>query len=331
MGDGSVQLTTDVYLEPVTISNHKAWPQGADGPIPVRRVAFASEVFLFLGTDNMTFFKMTDTKWNGTRARDVAFEDVYNLDLLDVTFDLEQTSGVIERFNFNGTETETKTLGAKGSGTKWTIGNLLGLSLDKQDGQVAIYPEYVYTIAGGYGGFLIATNVSTVWVQQLLLSNDTGKVVKSIVKNVSLADAGLSWEWVTEVDVDVVPIITIDSNELYIFDDPQNETVSAGELGREGDEGLAAFDEVGAKCARWLSDEQGVTRKERQNKWKRLLVAHDNNNDTIPRFVPYPRFAYSRPEEAAQNALPSYYLNQNERTPYVCTELNSEGKKMLEY
>lgn len=155
--------------------------------------------------------------------------------------------------------------------------------------------------------------------------------MKSIVKNVSLADAGLSWEWVTEVDVDVVPIITIDSNELYIFDDPQNETVSTGELGREGDEGLTAFDEVGAKCARWLSDEPGVTRKERQNKWKRLLVAHDNNNDTIPRFVPYPRFAYSRPEEAALNALPSYYLNQNERTPYVCTELNSEGEKMPEY
>lgn len=167
--------------------------------------------------------------------------------------------------------------------------------------------------------------MSTLWVQQLLLDNDTGKITKAIIKNVSLADAGLSWEWVTAVDLDVVPIITIDSNEVYIFDDPQNETVSTGELGREGDEALKAFDAVGVKCARWFSGESGNTRKDHKNKWKRLLVAHDNKNATISRFVPYPRFAYSRPDDAAKNALPSYYLNQDERTPYVCTALGSEG------
>lgn len=149
MNDGTVQLTTDVYLKPIEISSHSAWPKDKDGPIRVRRAIFASEVFLFVGTDNMTVFKLTDPEWNGTHARDVAPEDVYDLSKLKVTFDLEQTGGVIQRFN--GTEEEVlpaesansddsaqngETGGNSGSGsgpsaeTKWSIANLLGLSLD---------------------------------------------------------------------------------------------------------------------------------------------------------------------------------------------------------
>lgn len=184
---------------------------------------------------------------------------------------------------------------------------------------------------GGYGGFLLATNVSTLWVQQISLDNDTGKITESLVKNVSLADANLSWEWVTAVDMNVVPIITLDSKEIYIFDDPQNDTIPASELGRESEDKLKTFDGTGAKCASWFSDESGVSWKDRKNKWKRFLVSQDNENHTISRFVPYPRFAYSRPEEALLNMLPSYYLDQNERTPYSCTAMDSKGAKMEEY
>ena len=104
LDSGQVQLTTDVYLKPIVISDHTAWPKNGDEPIRVRQVAFASEVFLFLADDNMTVFKLTDPQWNGTRARDIDIEDIYDLSKLDVTFDLEQVGGTIRRFN--GTNTE---------------------------------------------------------------------------------------------------------------------------------------------------------------------------------------------------------------------------------
>lgn len=104
LDSGQVQLTTDVYLKPIVISDHTAWPKNGDKPIRVRQVAFASEVFLFLADDNMTVFKLTDPQWNGTRARDIDIEDIYDLSKLDVTFDLEQVGGTIRRFN--GTKTE---------------------------------------------------------------------------------------------------------------------------------------------------------------------------------------------------------------------------------
>ena len=104
ISDGTVQLTTDIYLDPVNVSEHPAWPMNGEDPVLVRQVAFASDVFIFLGADNTTIFRMTDPLWNGTHARDIALDDIYDLSKLNITFDMEQIGGVIQRYN--GTSVE---------------------------------------------------------------------------------------------------------------------------------------------------------------------------------------------------------------------------------
>ena len=48
-------------------------------------------------------------------------------------------------------------------------------------------------MVGGYGGIVIATNVSTEWIQQINLDNETGRIVDTVVRNLSLQDAGICW------------------------------------------------------------------------------------------------------------------------------------------
>ena len=86
--------------------------------------------------------------------------------------------------------------------------------------------------------------------------------------------------------MNVVPMFTIDSNELYIYDDPQNKTISDAELGGDTDEQYELFDSAHAKCAKLFNSSDPA------NKWKRLLVSRGNINYTIARYIPYPHFAY---------------------------------------